>query len=82
MQNLQIREELFEPLLHIKEVITDAVRVLLHDHTLRNADIVGIFGPQAFDGFVDSVSVRFGGASGSTREAMLPLPDERRAVVC
>ena len=81
MQNLQIREQLFEPLLQIKEVIADAVRVLLHDHTLRNADIVGIFGHQTFDRFVDSVSVRFGGASGSAREAM-PLPEERRAVMC
>ena len=82
MQNLQIMEELLKPLLQIKEAIVDAVRVLLHDHSLRDADIVGIFGPQAFDGFVDSVSVRSGGASGSAEEAMLPLPDGRRAVVC
>ena len=40
LQNLQIREELLKPFLQIKEAIADAVRVLLHDHSLRNADIV------------------------------------------
>ena len=74
VQDLQIREELLEPLLQIKEVIADAVRVLLHDQSLRNADIVGIFGPQTFDEIVDSVCWR--------RIQVSRRSDERRAVMC
>ena len=55
--------------------------VLLHDHSLRDADMFGVFGHQKFGGFVDSVSLRAGGASRSAEEAM-PLPEGRRAVVC